>query len=91
MKPKSRLLAMRPFFGILLLMAAITDVGSSQDASAKSQSSFVIHRLTIVAFFAPVKGKELKNDSDINENFWPNLPNTCSAANSSLSVRNIVK
>jgi hypothetical protein len=58
---------MKQFMGILLFIAVCVAAGNSQESSAGSQPVFVIHGPTIVAFFAPVIGSELKNESDLNE------------------------
>lgn len=51
---------------IFLFVAVCAGTGNAQKA-AKPVPVFVIHGPTIVAFFAPEIGKELKNDSDVNE------------------------
>jgi hypothetical protein len=58
---------MKRIVWIFLFVAIYVGSGSSQQASTESLPVFVIHGPTIVAFFAPVTGKELKNDSDTNE------------------------
>lgn len=49
-----------------MLVAVGAGVGNAQEG-ANPVPVFVIHGPTIVAFFAPETGPELKNDSDINE------------------------
>jgi hypothetical protein len=63
---RRRLAGMKRIVWIFLFVAVCAGTGNPQN-TAKSVPVFVIHGPTIVAFFAPVRGKELKSDSDINE------------------------
>lgn len=49
-----------------MLVAVCAGTGNAQN-TAKPVPVFDIHGPTIVAFFAPTTGKELKNDADIDE------------------------
>jgi hypothetical protein len=51
---------------IFLLAAVWAGMGNAQEG-ARPEPVFVIHGPTIVAFFAPAIGPELKNESDLNE------------------------
>jgi hypothetical protein len=61
-----RLASMKRIVWILLFVAACAGTGNAHNI-AKPVPVFVIHGPTIVAFFAPVIGGELKNDADVNE------------------------
>jgi predicted RNA binding protein YcfA (HicA-like mRNA interferase family) len=57
---------MKPIIWVFLLVAVWAGVADAQEG-ARPEPVFVIHGPTIVAFFAPVTGQELKNESDLNE------------------------
>jgi hypothetical protein len=61
-----KLASMKRIVWIFLLFVAWAGVGYAQ-AGARPEPVFVIHGPTIVAFFAPAIGPELKNESDLNE------------------------